>query len=75
MITQEGQGLLLNTNKIKINTDLLNKNILSVRYPTGKKLTNKLLKDDYKISKNMVNAIKFHKDIHKLSDNEKKCLL
>ena len=67
---QDGKGLL-NTNKIKINTDLLNKNILSIRYLTGKKLTNKLLKDDYKISKNMVNAIKFNKDIHKLSNNEK----
>ena len=70
IITQEGNGLL-NTNKIKINTDLLNKNILSIIYLTGKKLTNKLLKDDYKISKNMVNAIKFNKDIHKLSKNEK----
>ena len=67
---QNGEGLL-NTNKIKINTDLLNKNVLSIRYLTGKKLTNKLLKDDYKISKNMVNAIKFNKDIHKLSKNEK----
>ena len=67
---QDGKGLL-NTNKIKINTDLLNKNILSIRYLTGKKLTNKLLKDNYKISKNMVNAIKFNKDIHKLSNNEK----
>ena len=71
IITQEGEGLLLNTNKIKINTDLLNKNILSVRYLTGKKLTNKLLRDDYKISKNMVTAVKFNKDIHKLSNNEK----
>ena len=44
--------------------------MLSVRYLTGKKLTNKLLKDDYKISKNMVN-IKSNKDIHKLSKNEK----
>ena len=67
---QDGKGLF-KTNKIKINTDLLNKNILSIRYLTGKKLTNKLLKDDYKISKNMVNAIKFNKDIHKLSNNEK----
>ena len=67
---QDGEGLL-NTNKVEINTDLLNKNILSIRYLTGKKLTNKLLKDDYKISKNMVNAIKFNKDIHKLSKNEK----
>ena len=67
---QNGDGLL-NINKAKLNTDLLNKNILSIRYLTGKKLTNKLLKDDYKISKNMVNAIKFNKDIHKLSKNEK----
>ena len=62
---------LLNINKIKINTDLLNKNILSIRYLTGKKLSNKLLKDDFRISKNIVNAIKFNKDIHKLSKNEK----
>ena len=67
---QDGKGLF-KTNKVKINTDLLNKNILSIRYLTGKKLTNKLLKDDYKISKNMINAIKFNKDIHKLSKNEK----
>ena len=67
---QDGEDLL-NTNKIKINTDLLNRNIPSIRYLTGKKLTNKLLKDDYIIYKNMVNAIKFNKDIHKLSKNEK----
>ena len=70
IIKQEG-GEILNTNKIKLNTDLLNKNILSISYLTGKKLSNKSLKDDYKISKNMVNAIKFNKDIHKLSKNEK----
>ena len=40
-------------------------------YLTGRKLTNKLLKNDYKISKNIVNATKFNKDIHKLSKNEK----
>ena len=67
---QDGKGLF-NTNKIKINTDLLDKNILSIRYLNGRKLTSKLLKDDYKISKNMVNAIKFNKDIYKLSENEK----
>ena len=70
IIKQDG-GKILNTNKIKLDTDLLNKNIISIRYLTGKKLTNKSLKDDYKISKNMVNAIKFNKDIHKLSKNEK----
>ena len=45
--------------------------MLSIRYLNGRKLTNKLLKDDYKISKNMVNAIKFKKGIHKLTKNEK----
>ena len=49
----------------------LDKGILRVRYSNNRKLTNKLLKDDYKISKRMVNAIKFNKDINKLSDNEK----
>ena len=50
----------------------LDKGILRVRYSNNRKLTNKFLKDDYKISKRMVNAIKFNKDIHKLSSNEKK---
>ena len=49
----------------------LDKGILRVRYSNNRKLSNKLLKDDYKISKRMVNAIKFNKDIHKLSNNEK----
>ena len=38
----------------------------------NRKLTNSLLKHDYKISKNMVNAIKFNKSLHKLSKNEMK---
>ena len=49
----------------------LDKGILRVRYSNNRKLSNKLLKDDYKISKRMVNAIKFNKDIHRLSSNEK----
>ena len=49
----------------------LDKGILRVRYSNNRKLTNNLLKDDYKISKRMANAIKFNKDIHKLSPNEK----
>ena len=49
----------------------LDKGILRVRYSNNRKLSNKLLKDDYKISNRMVNAIKFNKDIHKLSNNEK----
>ena len=49
----------------------LDKGILRVRYSNNRKLSNKLLKDDYKISKRMINAIRFNKDIHKLSSNEK----
>ena len=60
---QKGEG------NIKIKD--LDKGILRVRYVNNRKLTNNLLKDDYKISKRMVNAIKFNKDIHKLSANEK----
>ena len=50
----------------------LNNGILRVRYLNNRKLTNNLLKHDYKISKKMVNAIKFDKDLHKLSKNEMK---
>ena len=57
-------------NNIIINDKDLNKGILRVRYLNNRKLTNNLLKHDYKISKNMVNAIKFNKDLHKLSKNE-----
>ena len=57
---------------IIINDKDLNKGILRVRYLNNRKLTISLLKQDYKISKNMVNAIKFNKDIHKLSKNEMK---
>ena len=59
-------------NNIIINDKDLNNGILKVRYLNNRKLTNNLLKHDYKISKNMVNAIKFNKDIHKLSKNEMK---
>ena len=65
---QTGQGVL---NNIKIDENSLNKNILKIRYLNGRKLNNKLLKHDYKISKNMKDAIKFNKNIHKLSSNEK----
>ena len=65
---QEGQGVL---NNIKIDENSLNKNILKIRYLNDRKLNNKLLKHDYKISKNMKDAIKFNKNIHKLSSNEK----
>ena len=59
-------------NNIIINDKDLNKGILRVRYLNNRKLTNNLLKYDYKISKNMVNAIKFNKDLYKLSKNELK---
>ena len=62
----KGKGV---NNNIKIKD--LDKGILRVRYSNNRKLSNKLLKDDYKISKRMVNAIKLNKDIHKLSNNEK----
>ena len=58
-------------NNIKIDENALNKNILKIRYLNGRKLNNKLLKNDYKISKRMKEAIKFNKNIHKLSSNEK----
>ena len=59
-------------NNIMINDKDLNNGILRVRYLNNRKLTNNLLKYDYKISKNMINAIKFNKDLHKLSKNELK---
>ena len=65
---QQGQG---NLNNIKIDENSLNKNILKIRYLNGRKLNNPLLKHDYKISKNMKDAIKFNRSIHKLSTNEK----
>ena len=69
MLLSKGEGL--NNNNIKINNKDSDKGILRVRYSNNRKLTNNLLKDDYEISKRMVNAIKFNKDIHKLSANEK----
>ena len=59
-------------NNIIINNKDLDNGILRVRYLNNRKLTNTLLKQDYKISKNMVNAVKYNKDIHKLSKNEMK---
>ena len=59
-------------NNIIINDTDLNNGILRVRYLNNRKLTINLLKHDYKTSKNIINAIKFNKDIHKLSKNEMK---
>ena len=70
--TQEEEQTGSSINNIIINNKDLDKNILRVRYLNNRRLTNNLLKHDYKISKNMVNAIKFNKDLHKLSKNELK---
>ena len=59
-------------NNIIINDKDLNKGILRVRYLNNRKLTNNLLKHDYKISEKMKKAIKYNKDLHKLSKNEMK---
>ena len=62
-----GQGY----SKIKIDQDLLKKNILKVRYISNNgKVHNNLLKNDYQISDNMKIAILKNKDINKLSKNE-----
>ena len=71
----DGQMLLKGesvNNNIKINNKDLDKGILRVKYSAyNRKLTNNLLKDDYNISKRMINAVKFNKDIHKLYSNGK----
>ena len=67
--SDDGKMIMKGEGNIQIKD--LDNGILRVRYSNNRKLTNKLLKDDYKISKRMVNAIKFNKDIHKLSSNEK----
>ena len=55
-----------------INDKDLNNGILRVRYLNSRKLTNNILKHDYRISKKMLDAIKYNKDVHKLSKNEMK---
>ena len=58
-------------NKIKIDQDLLKKNILKVRYiSNNRKVHNDLLKNDYQISDNMKIAILKNKNINKLTKNE-----
>ena len=55
---------------IKIDKDVLKKNILKIRYNNGRKLHNKYLHDDMIISNNMKNAISKNTNINKLSKNE-----
>ena len=59
-------------NNIIINDKDLNNGILRIRYLNNRKLTNTLLKYDYNISEKMKKAIKYNKDLHKLSKNEMK---
>ena len=67
--TLTGQGL--NFNRIKIDENLLKKNILKVRYiNSNRKINNKILKEDYKISNNMKNSILKNTGLNKLSKNE-----
>ena len=67
--TLTGKGL--NFDKIKIDENLLKKNILKVRYiNSNRKINNKLLKEDYKISNNMKNSILKNTGLNKLSKNE-----
>ena len=68
--TLTGQGLN-NFDKIKIDENLLKKNILKVRYVNlNRKINNKFLKEDYKISNNMKNSILKNTGLNKLSKNE-----
>ena len=69
---QEEEQTGSSVNNVMINDKDLNNGILRVRYLNNRKLTNNFLKHDYKISEKMKNAIKFNKDIHKLSKNEMK---
>ena len=69
---EDGDQTGSSINNIIINDKDLNDGILRVRYLINRKLTNNLLKRDYKISKNMINAKKYDKDIHRLSQNEMK---
>ena len=67
--TLTGQGL--DFDKIKIDENLLKKNILKVRYiNSNRKINNKFLKEDYRISNNMKNSILKNTDLNKLSKNE-----
>ena len=67
--TLTGKGL--NFDRIKIDENLLKKNILKVRYiNSNRKINNKFLKEDYKISNNMKNSILKNTSLNKLTKNE-----
>ena len=61
----------MNFNRIKIDENLLKKKILKVRYiNSNRKINNKILKEDYKISNNMKNSILKNTGLNKLTKNE-----
>ena len=67
--TLTGKGL--NFDRIKIDENLLKKNILKVRYiNSNRKINNTFLKEDYKISNNMKNSILKNTGLNKLTKNE-----
>ena len=67
--TLTGKGL--NFDKIRIDENLLKKNILKVRYiNSNRKINNKFLKEDCKISNNMKNSILKNAGLNKLTKNE-----
>ena len=64
-----GEGL--DFNRIKIDENLLKKNVLKVRYiNSNRRVNNKFLKEDYQISNNMKNAILKNTGLNKLTKNE-----
>ena len=64
-----GEGL--DFNRIKIDENLLKKNILKFRYiNSNRRVNNKFLKEDYQISNNMKNAIVKNTGLNKLTKNE-----
>ena len=66
--TLTGQGL--HFDKIKIDENLLKKNIVKVRYiNSNRRVNNKFLKEDYQISNNMKNSILKNTNLNKLTKN------
>ena len=64
-----GEGL--HFNRIKIDENLLKKNILKVRYiNSNRKINDTFLKEDYQISNNMKNAILKNTGLNELTKNE-----
>ena len=64
-------GEVLDFNRIKIDENLLKKNILNVRYiNSNRRVNNKFLKENYQISNSMKNSILKNTSLNKLTKNE-----